>query len=148
MGDNTVQTVAGNNVSSAASRSYKVQVNAAGEMLVNVPWTDTDNDTTYSTISEANIKNASHTTGGLITGQRAEQLMANEATKARTISNKKLGNDLDANSKKITNLATPTNNADAATKKYVDDNAGDMLASTYDPNNIADDAFSMDNMVE
>lgn len=74
--------------------------------------------------------------------------MANEATKARTISNKKLGNDLDANSKKITNLATPTNNADAATKKYVDDNAGDMLASTYDPNNIADDAFNMDNMVE
>ena len=110
-----------------------------------------DFDNFYNTptaISEANIKNASHTTGGLITGQRAEQLMANEATKARTISNKKLGNDLDANSKKITNLATPTNNADAATKKYVDDNAGDMLASTYDPNNIADDAFSMDNMVE
>lgn len=110
-----------------------------------------DFDNFYNTptaISEANIKNASHTTGGLITGQRAEQLMANEATKARTISNKKLGNDLDANSKKITNLATPTNNADAATKKYVDDNAGDMLASTYDPNNIADDAFDMDNMVE
>lgn len=91
-------------------------------------------DTKYSTISEANIKNASHTTGGLITGQRAEQLMANEATKARTISNKKLGNDLDANSKKITNLANGTNNGDAVNVSQLN-SKGDMSKSTYDTNN-------------
>lgn len=91
-------------------------------------------DTKYSTISEANIKNASHTTGGLITGQRAEQLMANEATKARTISNKTLGNDLDANSKKITNLADGTNNGDAVNVSQLN-SKGDMSKSTYDTNN-------------
>ena len=32
--------------------------------------------------------------------------------------------DLDMGSNKITDLATPTSNYDAATKKYVDDNAG------------------------
>ena len=130
LGDDTVQTVAGNNVSSIANRSYKVQVSPAGEMLVNVPWTDTDNDTTYSTISEANIKNASHTTGGLITGQRAEQLMANEATKARTISNKKLGNDLDANSKKITNLADGANAGDAVNKGQLDTKQATLVNQT------------------
>jgi hypothetical protein len=40
--DNTVQTVAANTVSATASRSYGVQVNAAGQAVVNVPWVDTD----------------------------------------------------------------------------------------------------------
>jgi len=46
LGSDTTQTVAGNNVSSTASRSYKVQLNSSDQMLVNVPWTDTN--TTYS----------------------------------------------------------------------------------------------------
>jgi hypothetical protein len=92
-----------------------------------------DFDNFYNTptaISEANIKNASHTTGGLITGQRAEQLMANEATKARTISNKKLGNDLDANSKKITNLANGTNAGDAVNKGQLDTKQATLVSGT------------------
>lgn len=41
-------------------------------------------------------------------------------TDAQTISNKTLGSDLNANSNKITNLATPTASGDAANKGYVD----------------------------
>jgi hypothetical protein len=37
-----------------------------------------------------------------------------------------LADDMGANSKKITNLADPTADQDAATKKYVDDNAGGL----------------------
>jgi hypothetical protein len=45
-------------------------------------------NTTYSTISDAEIINTSSTSARLITGQRAETLMANEATVARTLTNK------------------------------------------------------------
>lgn len=43
-------------------------------------------------------------------------------------SNNEMQDDLDMNSNKIENLATPTANFDAATKKYVDDNAGDAAS--------------------
>jgi hypothetical protein len=45
---NTVQTIAANAVSATASRSYGVQVNAAGQMVVNVPWVDTNSVTSVS----------------------------------------------------------------------------------------------------
>ena len=38
----TVQTVTANAVSTTISRSYGVQLNSAGQMVVNVPWTDTN----------------------------------------------------------------------------------------------------------
>ena len=37
---NTVQSVAANNVTTQSSRTYGVQVNSAGQAVVNVPWTD------------------------------------------------------------------------------------------------------------
>src|SRR5690606_16349889 len=43
---NTVQSVAANSVTSTTSRTYGVQVNSSGQLVVNVPWTD--NNTTYS----------------------------------------------------------------------------------------------------
>ena len=42
----TVQSVAANSVTTTASRTYGLQVNADGQGVINVPWTDTD---TYPT---------------------------------------------------------------------------------------------------
>lgn len=42
----TTQTVAANSVSATASRSYAVQVDASDDLVVNVPWTNTN--TTYT----------------------------------------------------------------------------------------------------
>jgi hypothetical protein len=40
LGSGTEQTVAANSVSSTASRTYSVQLNASSQAVVNVPWTD------------------------------------------------------------------------------------------------------------
>ena len=53
LGSDSVQTVAGNTVTTTASRSYKVQLNSSDQMLVNVPWTDSD--TTYSMMTSSTL---------------------------------------------------------------------------------------------
>ena len=50
LGSDTQQTVAANAVSATASRSYALQVNAAGQGVVNVPWTDTTYSLATSTV--------------------------------------------------------------------------------------------------
>jgi hypothetical protein len=50
LGSNTQQTVAANAVSATASRSYALQVNAAGQGVVNVPWTDTNSGGTVTSV--------------------------------------------------------------------------------------------------
>jgi hypothetical protein len=49
--DATVQTVAANAVTSTASRTYGVQLNAADQMVVNVPWTDANSGGTVTSVA-------------------------------------------------------------------------------------------------
>ena len=51
LGSDSTQTTAGETVTTTASRSYKVQLNSSDQMLVNVPWTDSN--TTYSMMTSS-----------------------------------------------------------------------------------------------
>lgn len=73
LGSDTIQNVAANTITSTASRTYAVQNNNNGQMVVNVPWTDTN--TTY------NI--ATSSADGLMSSKDKEKLdgIASGATK-------------------------------------------------------------------
>lgn len=67
LGSDTAQTVAANAVSATASRSYALQVNAAGQGVVNVPWTDTNSGGTVTSVAVSGGTTGLTTSGGPIT---------------------------------------------------------------------------------
>jgi hypothetical protein len=79
----TVQAIAANAVSATVSRTYGLQINGDGQLVVNVPWTNT----TYTEISIANIQNITSSTTGLITGRRMESYANNRGLTTTAISN-------------------------------------------------------------
>jgi hypothetical protein len=67
LGSDTQQTVASNAVTATASRSYALQVNAAGQGVVNVPWTDTNSGGTVTSVATSGTVSGLTLTGGTIT---------------------------------------------------------------------------------
>lgn len=81
LGSDTVQTVAANAVTATASRTYALQVNSAGQGVVNVPWTDTNSGGTVTSITAGTGLN-----GGTITTSGTISL-ANTAVTAGSYTN-------------------------------------------------------------
>lgn len=69
-----------------------------------------DSNTSYSEISEAEIENPASSTARLITGRRAEALMDNEASAARTLANKRITPRVGT----VASSATPTPTGDSS----------------------------------
>jgi hypothetical protein len=67
LGSDTAQTVAANAVTATASRTYALQVNAAGQGVINVPWTDTNSGgTVTSIVAGTGLSGGTITTSGTI----------------------------------------------------------------------------------
>jgi len=86
----TARAIRSPNNGTAASQ---VQVSAGAALLFYFDGTymqllGVTHNSTYGEIAEADITNASGSTTGLVTGRRAEALLASEASKARTLTNK------------------------------------------------------------
>jgi hypothetical protein len=86
LGSDTAQTVAANAVTATASRTYALQVNAAGQGVINVPWTDTNSGGTVTsvggtgTVSGLSLSGTVTTTGNLTLGGTLAVLPSNFAS--------------------------------------------------------------------
>jgi hypothetical protein len=114
----TVQTVAANPVSATAGRSYGVQLNSAGQAVVNVPWIDTNSITSVSASAVNNRLGLAitPTTGAVVAGLSIDTLA--DITTTTDAADSLPIYDTSATTNKrvtVTNLASATNALTTAT---------------------------------
>ena len=84
----------------------------------------------YKEIYSADVINNAGTATGLISGRRAEDLLVNEATKARTYTNKTISGSNNTITGPITDTNDPANANTLARKAYVDAQISALVASS------------------
>lgn len=138
LGSDTAQTTAANAVTSDASRTYALQVNASGQAVVNVPWTSGspggsntqiqfNNSGSFGGSTNLTFDGSSITVNGIVFGRGASSIASNVAIGSATLTTNTTGTN---------NIAIGTNaglnNNTGERNIFVGTNAGRLNQSSND----------------